>query len=137
MRGPWLRLVGAMVVIAGAVSTPGSAAAFGTIEGGGQHRAHERITRAALACASAARSDGDCFEPRSMDLLAGHDPYFGGVGAPDSDEISDPAAHCDNADFLVETGYPRTRDLATAGLIECVNHLRDRFDEGIDRARGD
>jgi hypothetical protein len=71
-----------------------------------------------------------------MDLLAGHDPYFGGVGAPDSDEISNPAAHCDNADFLVETGYPRNRDLATAGLMECVNHLRMRFDEGI-AAAGD
>ena len=69
-----------------------------------------------------------------MDLLAGRDPYFGGVGAPDSDEISNPAAHCDNADFLAEAGYPRTRDLATAGLLECVNHLRIRFDEGIDGA---
>ena len=69
-----------------------------------------------------------------MDLLAGRDPYFGGVGAPDSDEISDPAAHCDNADFLVEAGYPRTRDLATDALTECVNHLRLRFDEGVDAA---
>jgi hypothetical protein len=66
-----------------------------------------------------------------MDLLAGHDPYFGGVGAPDSDEISDPTAHCDNADFLAEAGYPRDRELATAGLTDCVGHLRIRFDEGI------
>ncbi|HEY5846620.1 MAG TPA: hypothetical protein VIT42_07505 [Microlunatus sp.] len=134
MRLAWLRLMAAMVVMAGAVSPPGSAAAFGTIEGGGQHRAHERITRAALACASAAGVDGNCFEPRSMDLLAGRDPSFGGVGAPDSDELSDPTAHCDNADFLVEASYPRTRDLATAGLMDCVNHLRLRFDEGIDGA---
>ena len=124
----------APVVMAGVVAPPGSAAAFGTIEGGGQHRAHERITRAALSCASAAGSDGNCFEPRSMDLLAGRDPSFGGVGAPDSDELSDPTAHCDNADFLVEAGYPRTRDLATVGLIGCVNHLRFRFDEGVDGA---
>ena len=40
-----------------------------------------------------------------MDFLAGHDREFG-VGAPDSDEVSDPAAHCDGADFL-EAGYPR------------------------------
>ena len=53
------------------------------------------------------------------------------MGAPDSDEISDPAAHCDNADFLAEAGYPRTRDLATDALTECVNHLRMRFDEGV------
>ena len=50
-----------------------------------------------------------------MDFLAGHDPQFGAVGAPDSDEIFDPTAHCDNADFL-ETGYPRTLELANAGL---------------------
>ena len=35
-----------------------------------------------------------------MDNLAGHDREFGAVGAPDSDELSDPSAHCDNADFL-------------------------------------
>ena len=68
-----------------------------------------------------------------MDLLAGHDPYFGAVGAPDSDEISNPAAHCDNGDFL-EGSYPRTRDQATAELMNCVNHLRTRFDEGTESA---
>jgi hypothetical protein len=57
------------------------------------------------------------------------------VGAPDSDEIFDPAAHCDNADFL-EAGYPRTRELATAGLLECVDHLRVRLDEAVDAAGG-
>jgi hypothetical protein len=136
VRGRWLRLVAALLVMVGFQSTPGPAAAFGTIEGGGQHRAHERITRAALACSSTGAGDvvGGCFEPRSMDWLAGHDPYFGGVGAPDSDELSNPAAHCDNADFLAEADYPRTRDLATAGLLDCVNHLRGRFDEGIDAA---
>src|SRR5207342_1454424 len=94
----------------------------------------ERITRAALSCASEARSTEDCFEPRSMDLLAGHSGEFGGVGAPDSDEISDPAAHCDDADFL-ESGYPRTREQATAGLTACVEHLRSRFNEGVDSAK--
>src|SRR4029077_10977045 len=129
VRRRWLHLVAVLAAVAGLVSTPASAAAFGTIEGGGEHRAHERITRAALACASA-NSAENCFEPRSMDLLAGHDPYFGGVGAPDSDEISVPAAHCDNADFLTETGYPHARELATAALTDGVNHLRIRFSEG-------
>jgi hypothetical protein len=108
-----------------------SAAAFGTIDSGGQHREHERITRAALACAADPGSDDGCFEPASMDFLAGHDREFGGVGAPDSDEIFVPAAHCDNADFL-EVGYPRTRLQATAGLVDCVDHLRDRFAEAVD-----
>ena len=44
-------LVIAAVVVALSASAPGSAAGFGTIDRGGQNREHERITRAALACA--------------------------------------------------------------------------------------
>src|SRR3954462_11231500 len=98
-----------------------SAAAFGTSDSGGQHREHERITRAALACAGDAGSPEDCFEPASMNFLAGHDREFGGVGAPDSDELFDPAAHCATADFL-QAGYPRPRQQASTGLLDCVNH---------------
>ena len=94
-----------MLLVAWTALAPGAAAAFGTIETGGQHREHERITRR-LACAGA---EPNCFEPRTIDYLAGHDREFGAVGAPDNDELSDPAAHCDNADFLAG-GYPRTRD---------------------------
>jgi hypothetical protein len=115
------------------VSTPGSAAAFGTIDGGGQNREHERITRAALACGADTASDADCFEPRSMDSLAGRVREFGAVGAPDRDELSLPAAHCDNADFLAGD-YPRTRDEATTTLLDCVNQLRLRFREGVEGA---
>jgi hypothetical protein len=128
-----LGLVASLIVTVCMTSPAPSAAAFGTIDSGGQHREHERLTRAALACAGDARSIGGCFEPRSMDFLAGHDREFGGVGAPDSDEIFDPAAHCDNADFLA-TDYPLTRELAAAGLVDCVNHLRIRFDEGVESA---
>ena len=130
-----LRLLASLVVMAFIVSAPGSAAAFGTVDSGGQRREHERVTRAALACAGEAGSDPYCFEPGSIDYLAGHDHEFGAVGAPDSDELSDPAAHCDNADFL-EGGYPRTRDQATAALVTCVNHMRTRFGEGVDSAQG-
>ena len=126
-------VVASLIVTVYLASQASAAAAFGTIDSAGQHREHERLTRAALACAGGARSIGDCFEPASMDFLAGHDREFGGVGAPDSDEILDPAAHCDNADFL-PTDYPRSRDVATAGLVDCVNHLRIRFDEGVERA---
>src|SRR4051795_9595041 len=122
-----------LLLVAWIASAPGSAAAFGTIDSGGQHREHERITRAALACAGDAGSEDDCFEPRSMDFLAGHDREFGGVGAPDSDEISDPAAHCDDADFL-EGSYRQTREQATAALLSCVEHLRVRLGEAVDRA---
>jgi hypothetical protein len=114
-------------------STPGSAAAFGTIDSGGQNREHERITRAALACGGDGGSEADCFEPRSMDLLAGHDREFGAVGTPDKDELSLPAAHCDNIDFL--TGeYPRTREQATDALRDCLDQLRMRVGQGADSA---
>src|SRR4051794_4501840 len=95
-----LRLVAACALAVWTASPTPSAGAFGTIDSGGQHREHERLTRAALAGAGDAGSPEDCFEPASIDFLAGHDREFGGVGAPDSDEIFDPAAHCDNADFL-------------------------------------
>src|SRR6478609_5618617 len=110
------------------------AAAFGTIDGGGQHREHERITRASLSCAGDAPLGDVCFAAKSMDFLAGHDREFGAIGAPDSDEIADPTAHCDNADFL-EGSYPRTREAATAGLVDCVSHLRVRFDEAVVAAK--
>ena len=129
------RLVTALVLAVWMVLPTSSASGFGTIDSGGQHREHERITRAALSCAGDAPSDVECFEPASIDYLAGHDREFGAVGAPDSDEISVPAAHCDNADFL-EASYPRTRDQASAGLVECVDHLRSRFAEGVEDAAG-
>jgi hypothetical protein len=119
------------VVLTVWLASPGTwAAAFGTIDSGGQHREHERITRAALACASETSPRDHCFESRSMDFLAGHGREFGAVGAPDSDEIFDPSAHCDNADFL-RADYPRTRELATAGLVDCIDHVRMRFAEGV------
>lgn len=108
---------------------PGPAAGFGTIEGGGQHREHERITRAALACPAG----GNCFQARSVDQLAGHDRGFGAVGAPDRTEVDNPAAHCDDADFLTG-GYPQTRDQATQNLVSCVEHLRLRLREAVRNA---
>ena len=105
-----------------------SAGAFGTIDSAGQHREHERITRASLSCSAVAGPD--CLDAASIDVVAGHDREFGGVGAPDSDEVFDPAAHCDGADFL-EGAYPRTRAAATAALLDCVGHLRMRFDEAV------
>jgi hypothetical protein len=129
----WIRALLALVLIVWIASTPGTAAAFGTIDGGGQHREHEHITRAALACA--AGENASCFAPRSIDYLAGHDHTFGAVGAPDSDELSDPSAHCDNADFLAGQ-YAESRDQATGALMDCVKHLRGRFDQGVDAAGG-
>jgi len=126
-------LLSALVLAGCVVLVPSPAAAFGTIEGGGQHREHERITRAAVACPAGTDSNDDCFEPRSVDQLAGHGKGFGAVGSPDLTEVTNPAAHCDDADFLAGD-YPQTRDAATAALLECVNHLRGRFGEAIEHA---
>jgi hypothetical protein len=113
------------------VAAPVPAGAFGTIDSGGQHREHERLTRAALGCPGGAEA---CFQPVTMDYLAGHDREFGAVGAPDSDEMADPAAHCDDADFLAG-GYPRARDAAVASLAGCAEHLRARFRGALDSAK--
>jgi hypothetical protein len=115
---------------------PARGHAFGTINGLGQRAEHERIVRAALACPPGVKSDGSCFEPRSLDQLAGHAGTFGAVGAPDLNEFFTPTAHCDDADFLNVPGYPTPRAAATAELMACVAHLRGDFQQGIDGAAG-
>jgi hypothetical protein len=127
-------LLAALVLSSVIMLVPGPASAFGTIDTGGQNREHERITRAAVACAAGAGPDRVCFEPRSADQLAGHGKRFGAVGSPDLTEPLNPAAHCDGADYLAG-GYPRTRDEATVSLRSCVDHLRGRLREAIDEAR--
>ncbi|GAA4603409.1 hypothetical protein GCM10023195_11270 [Actinoallomurus liliacearum] len=115
------------------VGTAPRAHAFGTV---GHLAEHERITRAALGCASGAGSD--CFEPRSLDQVAGKKGTFGAVGSPDNPltgEILTSAAHCDNADYVDGPDYrPQDRQRATAALIECVDHARARVRAGLRRA---
>jgi hypothetical protein len=131
-----------------------SALAFGTINEPahiGQHSEHERLTRAAFGCPPDARvSDAVCFEELSLMQLAGTSGpdghvgrgFNGAVGSPDTlDPVPEgPEAHCDNADFLdsvglgLDTPYPRTREEATLELQNCINHLRERFGEGLDAA---
>src|SRR6187551_1179894 len=135
---PMVRATGSGLLAALVLATviglvPGRAAAFGTIDTGGQNREHERITRAAVACAAGGDSGRACFEARSADQLAGHGKRFGAVGSPDLTEPLDPAAHCDDADYLAGD-YPRTRDRATASLRDCVDHLRARFRDAVDEA---
>lgn len=121
---------------------------FGTINEPnviGQHCEHEHITRAAFACPPGVKtSDGRCFEDVSLHQLAGRSGpkgYFaqgsnGAVGAPDMLDPTPegPEAHCDNADFLNTATYPQTREQATGQLQTCVDHLRERFLEGVQAA---
>lgn len=126
------------------------ATAFGTINEPiilGQHNEHEMITRLAFQCPSGQKSDGVCFEPRSLDQLAGYHRdvlghaipgagFNGAVGSPDTlDPVPEgPEAHCDDADYLDMPGYPQTRDQATANLQACIDHLRYRFRQAWDSA---
>ncbi|PUB32064.1 hypothetical protein C8K30_101584 [Promicromonospora sp. AC04] len=109
------------------------------------HGEHEKITRAALACPEDQPSDGVCFEEDSMDVLAGYRSYWGGVNAPDLPawlggyEADNPAAHCDNADYIRPEDnegapYPRTRAEASDQLVACLQHLRNRFHGAADNA---
>lgn len=115
---------------------------FGTVNSGipifNQNREHEKITRAALACKTGdKKSDGNCFESRSIDQLAGSTLRFGAVGNPDNlfkEGGTDPSdAHLDNADFLAGE-YPRDRTQQSLILQRGVNYLHRRFTEGISRA---
>ncbi|KAH6634709.1 hypothetical protein B0J18DRAFT_362026 [Chaetomium sp. MPI-SDFR-AT-0129] len=131
---------------------PVMATAFGTINDPivlKQHNEHEMITRLAFQCAAPnQKSDGTCFEPRSLDQLAGYHNNVmgialtgtgmnGAVGAPDTfDPLPEgPEAHCDDADFLDVPGYPQSRKEANARLQTCVDHLRHRFRQAVDAAR--
>ena len=137
---------------------PFSVWSFGTIQIDTilhQHREHEHITRAALACSKdpAGYQEKDCFEPKSISQLAGSSPLnqptgssqdrdYGSVGSPDvllpQGLIFDDGEHCDQADFLdfdFVPDYPRERKDATNALERCFNHMRDQLIAGISGAK--
>jgi hypothetical protein len=112
--------------------------AFGTIAGMGQNQEHERITRHALGCDQGRLAAG-CFQPKSLDEIAGARGTWGAVGAPD-----DPArglllsseAHCDNGDWLPAPGYPHSQSEAREALTRCRAAMSAHLDEAVrDSAR--
>ena len=116
------------------LAAPSSVGAFGTLDGPlGQRAEHERITRISLGCAPGAPSTGDCFEPLSLDQLAGRLGTLGAVGAPDADVLDrDSRPHFDETDFLDVPGYPRSRAEANAARQASIDFLRDEFRIGVD-----
>ncbi len=132
-RGVAAIAVAASFLVVGAAPR---AHAFGTI---GELAEHERITRAALACGTS-KAGADCFEPRSLDQVAGKKGTFGAIGSPDdprNGEMLTSAAHCDNADYVNGPEYqPQDRHRATAALLDCVNYARARVRAGVQRAAG-
>jgi hypothetical protein len=129
-------IAGLLLLFAAALALmPSRAASFGTVYSSAlnQNGEHERITRAALACPPGTPSDGTCFEPLSLTQLAGEPGTFGAVGTPDIPPPSPTQAHCDDADFLdaslyprVAT-YPRSRADADRALTACRNEFVTRM----------
>jgi Ca2+-binding RTX toxin-like protein len=132
VRRPGGALVASVVTL---LMLPASAGAFGTINGLGQSAEHERMTRAALACPAGMKSDDSCFEPATIDQLAGRSGTFGAVGQPDIPPPEGPESHCDDADYLDAGSYPISRAAATATLESCITHLQAQFTESWSRAR--
>lgn len=109
-----------------------SAFAFGTIHGLGQNAEHERITRHALGGPCTVGFNGlPCFEPESLDMLAGKKGTVGAVGLPDVTMITDPKAHCDMGDYLDVPGYPQSRAAAQSHLSECRAWMKAKLDEAV------
>lgn len=109
-------IVTALVAMFAVVSdrTP-PAGAFGSVNlpGTNQRPVHEPITRTLGCVADDAVSN--CFEPLSLDILAGRSGTWGAVGEPDDpfDGVPNPAArHCDD----VDQGYGSYRTLAEAQI---------------------
>ncbi len=109
--------------------------AFGTIAGLGQNREHERITRNALSCAQA--PGANCFQPGSIDELAGKSGTFGAVGAPDNPIrglLSSSAAHCDNGDHLPIPGYVQSAVAAQMVLQTCRDWMETHMQAAVTAA---
>ncbi len=119
------------LVAAAVIACPGSAFGFGTVNLLGQQAEHERITRTALGCHgnnSMLAKEGLCFQPKSLDEIAGTRGRFGAVGAPDNPanrELTRSEAHCDNSKLLECRAYIHAQmDLAVAAARSLLRNGR-------------
>jgi hypothetical protein len=129
-----VRLILALAAAA-LIAAVGVAHGFGTINTLGQAAQHEKITRAGLWC-KATTHPRNCFRDWSITQLAGQGGSFGAVGAPDSDQVFDAAAHCDDSDFLaIFPDYKQKRAAATAALMNCRNYARKYLLNAIKAAK--
>ncbi|MEE2525089.1 hypothetical protein V0U79_01840 [Hyphobacterium sp. HN65] len=100
---------------------------FGTVRGMGQDAEHGRITRHALGCESST-APINCFQPDTLDSLAGSRGDFGAVGAPDRGRgMLTSFAHCSGGDYFDVPEYPHTQEEAQATLTECRNYMRENL----------
>ncbi|MBV9905848.1 MAG: CinY protein [Alphaproteobacteria bacterium] len=119
-----------------ALTAPSAVFGFGTVRGAGQNAEHERITRHALGCGLFS-DEAACFEPKSLQELAGGERDFGAIGIPDRGElVFQNSAHCDSGDWLDIPGYPHSQDQAEAALLGCRAWMKAKLDEAVtDAAR--
>lgn len=118
-----------------AVSVPSPGHAFGTVRIMGQDIEHGRITRRALSC-QITSTFGTCFEPKTLDSLAGKFGTFGAVGAPDRGRgLVESYAHCSGGDFYNVQGYPQSKERAQANLTECRDYMVENLDHAVRDAR--
>jgi hypothetical protein len=131
-----LFLASAAACAAAVALTPASALGFGSVNGFGQRSEHERVTRLALQCAGGEQAPS-CFQPTSLDNVAGVKNTWGAVGAADNflqhrtGSIFAPVTgdeafwHCDDADYLQPASnggkaYKQSRAKAMNALRECL-----------------
>ena len=129
--------------VAAALTLTSSAFAFGTVNSPsilGQRTEHARITRLALQCSAGAQAP-DCFQPATLDSVAGKGGTWGAVGAADNllmhTNKDEDFWHCDNADFLQPANnggkkYSQSRTKALDNLRECVKWGRAMLYDGAD-----
>lgn len=132
------RAVAALLLTVTAAAVPASSAqAFGTVWGIlGQHSEHERVTRLGLQCGGGVQPP-ECFQPVSLDNLAGKRGTFGAVGAPDNIPLhlhrDRDYWHCDNSDWVIEAlhgirgRYGQDDRDAHRRLYQCVQWGRDKL----------
>lgn len=124
----------AMLIAATLLATslvPVATHAYGTVRGMGQNAEHGRITRHALACDGQRAADA-CFQPDTLNSLAGEEGSFGAVGAPDRGRgMLTSHAHCSAGDYLDIPGYPRSAAEAEASLTECRTQMISNLDHAV------
>ena len=119
------------IAAATVIACTGTAFGFGTVNMLGQQAEHEKITRTALGCHvnnSTFAKEGLCFQPKSLDEIAGSKGRFGAVGAPDNPanrELTKSEAHCDNSKLLECRAYIQAQmDLAVAAARPLLRNGR-------------
>jgi len=78
-----------------------------------------------------------CFQPSTLNEIAGANKTFGAVGSPDNPlrgMMSLEMAHCDSGDFMNIQGYPHSRQAAIDALNACRTWMNDHLNQAVSDA---